>query len=295
MDKVVSLEEAAIIFGKGYAAQRNAILYFAIKHNVDYLIFLDDDEYPLAVTHTRKTAVWGGQHVLASHLQFISQADITHGHHCGYISPIPYVEFNDVMSEDDFRIFIEAISNDIMEHGGVTYADTSILINDKAVEVDEVNHAKFISGANLCINLTDPSRVYPFYNPPKARGEDTFLSTCLTDRKVLRVPCYAFHDGFSTYNHLLEGVLPIHLNFVKADNQKIINRFCKACVGWIRYKPLLLYITQPDDYDLKIAKMKEQLQMTVPKICEFFGCQDFQKLNKELEKYHKNVEKHYQG
>ncbi|MDD2568886.1 MAG: hypothetical protein PHQ49_04460 [Clostridia bacterium] len=302
-DKVVSLEEAAIIFGKGYAAQRNAILYFAIKHNVDYLIFLDDDEYPLAVTHTRKTAVWGGQHVLASHLQFISQADITHGHHCGYISPIPYVEFNDVMSEDDFRIFIEAISNDIitwdkikevMEHGGVTYADTSILINDKAVEVDEVNHAKFISGANLCINLTDPSRVYPFYNPPKARGEDTFLSTCLTDRKVLRVPCYAFHDGFSTYNHLLEGVLPIHLNFVKADNQKIINRFCKACVGWIRYKPLLLYITQPDDYDLKIAKMKEQLQMTVPKICEFFGCQDFQKLNKELEKYHKNVEKHYQ-
>ncbi|MHB1405779.1 MAG: hypothetical protein ACYCV0_09325 [Desulfitobacteriaceae bacterium] len=301
-ENVININEARMIFGRGYAAKRNAVLYNAIKNNMDYLIFLDDDEYPMAVTNTRKTAIWGGQHVLLNHLQYITQADITHGHHCGYISPIPYMEFNDTMTETDFRSFIEAISNDIinwdtlktvMKNGGVTFADTKILTSDEAIEVQETNHAKFISGANLGINLTDSRRIFPFYNPPGARGEDTFLSTCLSERKVLSVPCYTFHDGFSTYNYLLEGVLPIRLKFIKADTELITTRFYKACIGWIRYKPLLLYITQPDRYEEKIKEMREQLHETLPKICTYFGKPDFIKVSAELEKYHRNVEKHY--
>lgn len=301
-ENVINFDEAHMIFGRGYAAKRNAVLYYAIKHHMDYLIFLDDDEYPLAVTNTRSTTIWGGQYVLLNHLEHITQADITHGHHCGYISPIPYMEFNNILTEADFRSFIEVISNDIvnwdtlksvMLNGGVTYADTKILTSDKAIEVQETNHAKFISGANLCINLTDPCRIFPFYNPPGARGEDTFLSTCLSERKVLRVPCYTFHDGFSTYNHLLEGVLPIRLKFIKADSEQIITRFYKACIGWIRYKPLLLYITQPDRYEEIIQEMREQLTVTLPKICAYFGQPDFMKVLSELEKYNKNVKKHY--
>jgi hypothetical protein len=301
-ENVIDNNEGRMIFGKGYAAKRNAVLYNAIKQNMDYLVFLDDDEYPMAVTKTRSTAIWGGQEVLTNHLKYITQADITHGEHCGYISPIPYMEFNDTMTEADFHSFIEAISNDIinwdtlktvMENGGVTYADTKILTNDDAVEVQEINHAKFISGANLGINLTNLRRVFPFYNPPGARGEDTFLSTCLSERKVLRVPCYTFHDGFSTYNDLLEGVLPIRLKFIKADTKQIITRFYKACIGWIRYKPLLLYITQPDRYEEKIEEMREQLNETLPKICAYFGKSDFIKILAELEEYHRNVEKHY--
>ncbi|PKM93368.1 MAG: hypothetical protein CVU84_16245 [Firmicutes bacterium HGW-Firmicutes-1] len=299
---IISSNEATLIFGKGYAGKRNAVLYNAIKNNMDYLIFLDDDEYPLAVTNTRNTAIWGGQQVLTNHLKHIAGADITHGHHCGYISPIPSLEFNDIMTETDFRIFIEAISNDIvnwdtlktnMKNGGVTYADISILTSDEATEVQETNHAKFISGANLCINLVDSQRVFPFYNPPSARGEDTFLSTCLSDRKVLRVPCYAFHDGFSTYNHLLEGVLPIRLKPIIADNEKIITRFYKACIGWIRYKPLLLYITQPDCYEERIDEMREQLKVTLPKICAYFKQPNFMNVLTELEKYNRNVKNHY--
>ncbi|MDD3365129.1 MAG: hypothetical protein PHZ03_09130, partial [Syntrophomonas sp.] len=135
-ENVINFDEAHMIFGRGYAAKRNAVLYYAIKHHMDYLIFLDDDEYPLAVTNTHSTTIWGGQYVLLNHLEHITQADITHGHHCGYISPIPYMEFNDTLTEADFRSFIEAISNDIvnwdtlkavMQNGGVTYADTKIL------------------------------------------------------------------------------------------------------------------------------------------------------------------------
>ena len=301
-ENVINIEEAEMIFGEGYAAKRNAVLYNAIKKNMDYLIFLDDDEYPMAVTNTHDIAVWGGQEVLKSHLKYITQADITHGNHCGYISPIPYMEFNETMTEGDFRSFIEAISNDIvnwdklksvMKNGGVTYADTNILTSDVAIEVKETNHAKFISGANLCINLKDPRRIFPFYNPPGARGEDTFLSTCLSERKVLHVPCYTFHDGFSTYNNLLEGVLPIRLKFIKADTKEITTRFYNACIGWIRYKPLLLYITQRDEYEEKIKEIREQLKKTLPKICAYFDNVDFMKVLTELEEYHKKVEKHY--
>lgn len=302
-ENVMNDEEARRIFGKGYAGQRNAISYFAIKQGMDYLIFLDDDEYPMAVTKTRKTPVWGGQSVLTEHLKYIADADITNGYHCGYISPIPYIKFNETLPEEDFRLFIEAISNDVinwdtvkatMERGGVTYADTNVLTSETAVEVPETNHAKFITGANLCINLTNPSRVFPFYNPPGARGEDTFLSTLLAERKVLRIPCYAFHDGFSTYKNILEGVLPIQLKFISAEDEHVVNRFYKACVGWIRYKPLLLFITQQDEYEQKIMEMREQLNKTLPKICAFFDEPKFMTILAELDKYDRNVKKHFQ-
>jgi hypothetical protein len=277
-------------------------LYTAIKLGIDYLIFLDDDEYPMAVTRTSSTAIWSGQHVLTTHLQHIRQADITHGYHCGYISPIPYIQFNDKMGEDMFRQFIEAISNDIvrwdtirkvMDNGGVTYADTGVLVNRAVEEVPEINHSKFISGGNLCINLTDPSRVFPFYNPPGARGEDTFLATCLSERKVLRVPCYTFHDGFSTYNHLMHGVLLIRLKSIHVDNPQVVDRFYRACVGWVRYKPLLLYITQPGQYTQKIDRMRRQLALTLPYVCDYFGRSDFMGIADELERYDENVKKHY--
>lgn len=299
---VISEEEAHLIFGKGYAAKRNSLLYTAIKHNMDYLIFFDDDEYPMAVTKTNSTAIWGGQHVLTTHLKSIADADITNGHHCGYISPIPYINFNDDLSEGDFRRFIEAISNDIvnwetissvMNNGGVTYANTKILVNDDVEEVIEVNGAKFISGANLCVNLTNPKRVSPFYNPPGARGEDTFLSTCLSEKKVVRVPCYTFHDGFSTYNSLMEGVLPIKLKYIQADSDKVRDRFYHACIGWIRYKPLLIYITQREEYEEKIKEMRANLKATLPQICKFFNKKDFENVLIELDKYDKNVKKHY--
>ena len=299
---VISRKEAKLVFGTGYAGKRNAVLYGAVKNKLDYLLFLDDDEYPMAVTKTRATVVWGGQRVIADHLDHIAGADITNGHHCGYISPIPYISFNDVLAESDFKQFIEAISNDIvtwdsisalMKNGGVTYADTKILMSEESVEVPETNHAKFITGANLCLNLTQPGRIFPFYNPPGARGEDTFLSTCLHDRKVLRIPCYAFHDGFSTYSHLMDGVLPIRLKYITADDEAVVTRFYRACIGWIRYKPLFLYITQRDGYEEKIRQMRENLKVTLPHICAYFGREDFMDIAIELDRYSRNVRTHY--
>ncbi len=298
---ILDAQEAAMVFGKGYASQRNIVLYSAIENQMDYLLFLDDDEYPVALTNTLGTAIWSGQHVLKTHLQNIRHADITYGYHCGYISPIPFVEFNGALPEEGFRAFIEAISNDIISwdktrqvirNGGVTYADTGVLVGKQTVEVPELRHAKFISGSNLCINLTDCRRVFPFYNPPGARGEDTFLSTCLRERTVLRVPCYTFHDGFSIYNHLLAGVLPTALKPIRPDSEQVVKRFYRACVGWVRYKPLLMYLTDRDSYPDKIREMKENLERSLPAVCAYFGREEFRTILKELEKYHAHVEKH---
>ena len=40
--------EADLFIGKGYAKARNMILYTALRKKMDYLLFWDDDEYPLA-------------------------------------------------------------------------------------------------------------------------------------------------------------------------------------------------------------------------------------------------------
>ena len=115
----------------------------------------------------------------------------------------------------------------------------------------------------------------------------------LEDRKVYKVPCYAFHDGFSYYSQLLEGALPIHLRPITADTPQVNTRFVNACIGWVRYKPLFTYITQPDEYDQKIKDMRGALQQTVPLMSEHFHDSRFAAIPVEFEKYTKNVNRHY--
>lgn len=295
--------ELKSVFGAGYAGKRNAILYAAIENKMDYLLFLDDDEYPMAVTNNRNQCLWSGQQVFLAHLQEIENADYTNGYHCGYISPIPYIEFNDKLSEQDFKVFIEAISNDIINwdkikslinSGGVTYASTDILSKNESSEVPLIGGCKFITGGNLCINLRRPHCSLPFFNPPGARGEDTFLSTMLQDCMVRKVPCYTFHDGFSIYQYLLDGVLPIHLSAITANSPLVITRFVTACIGWIRYKPLLEYTTNPKEFNQRMELIRSALAKTLPKLSEYFQDSRFLTISVEFEKYCKNVRKHNQ-
>jgi hypothetical protein len=174
---VITRVEANLIFGEGYAMKRNIVLYFALKNKMDYLIFLDDDEYPIATIKVNESIVWKGQEVISTHINNIAHADMTHGHHCGYISPIPHMDFNSSLTEKDFKLYIESISNDIinwesvrekMDNGGVTFADLDVIDSKKVEYVKEINGMKFISGANLGFNLKNIDKIFPFYNPPGA-------------------------------------------------------------------------------------------------------------------------------
>ncbi len=304
--KLIDESEGDLLFGEGYAKKRNAALYFARKKHMDKLLFIDDDEYPLAVLKSESNnLVWMGQSVLGTHLRYGDDADITHGYHCGYISPVPKLEFNDQLTENDFRDFIDATSNDIISwenvkktvicNNGVTYADGNIINQRPTTEVEEVLGMKFISGANLCFNFRRLQSIPVFYNPPGARGEDAFMSTILTNHKVVKVPCYTFHDAYLEYKNILNGVLPIDLGGVDARSASIRRRFIKAAIGWIRYKPLITFITQPENYDSVIAAMTEKLESAVPKLCEYFDTRQFEELLIDLRKYHRNVERHHRS
>lgn len=304
--KIIDESEGDLLFGEGYAKKRNAALYFAAKNRMDRLLFVDDDEYPLAVLRDEsENLFWVGQSVLGTHLKFGDDADITHGHHCGYISPIPKFPFSDDLMEDDFRDFIDATSNDIITwesvkntiigNNGVTYADPDVVGKRTVEEVQEVMGMKFISGANLCFNLERLKTLPVFYNPPGARGEDAFMSTTLTHHKLVRVPCYTFHDAFLEYRNILHGVLPTELRGVDARVSAIRERFIRAAIGWIRYKPLLTYITQRSDYESIIEDMTRKLNSAVPKLCRYFDTCQFEQILAELDRYHRNVERHHRA
>lgn len=303
-NNIITLEESNLIFGEGYAMKRNTILYFAIKNKMDYLIFIDDDEYPIAPVKINDKIVWEGQDILSAHIQNIKNSDITYGYQCGYISPIPIIKFNSKLTEGDFKLFIKSISNDIinwesikekMVNGGITYVDPKIINNNLIEEVSEINGMKFISGSNLCFNLKNLDKLYPFYNPPGARGEDTFMSTCLSKCTVKKVPCYTFHDGFSKYKHILSGVLPNKLKAIIPNTNSIITRFLLASIGWIRYKPLLLYIIDRKNYCAKMDKIKENLTKVVPKICLYFKDKRFANILDEFDLYNFHVREHYEN
>lgn len=301
---VINHIESELIFGEGYAKKRNAVMYFARKNKMDRLIFLDDDEYPVAcLKNEYNNLVWMGQSIIGSHLKYSADADITHGHHCGYISPIPYISFNDILTEGDFRLFIEAISNEIIswdkvknniiQNKGVTYANPDVINQSIMEEVQEKNKMKFISGANLSFNLNNINNIPPFYNPPGARGEDTFMSTSLSHLKVLKIPCYTFHDGFLNYKNILNGILPTALEPVDSSSHIIVKRFSNAAIGWIRYKPLMIYITRREQYEDIIKDIQQKLELTIPKLCRYFKNSHFELILHEFTHYHNNVKRHF--
>ncbi|MDD3260540.1 MAG: hypothetical protein PHU79_01310 [Oscillospiraceae bacterium] len=295
-------EEIDQAFGTGYAVQRNIILFEALREKVDGLIFLDDDEYTLAVTESDGATLWSGQHVLEKHMKYLQFSDITYGYHCGYLTPIPAIEFDGILPENIFYQFTDALSSDVLKRqdvsrlircGGVTYADKQVLRTHQAELVPEAAGAKFISGSNLGINLTDPARVLPFYNPPGARGEDSILSTCLGSYNVKRIPVYTFHDGFSFYGSLLKGVLPLSLKKITMYDSKAANsRFYKACIGWARYKPLYTYLTQPKNFSDIMKSSLENLDQTLPYICAYFNNYGFENLRKDMQHYAEKVPEH---
>ena len=250
----LSKQEVDLFFGYGHAKGRNTIMYFALKEGMDYLMFWDDDEYPVACLKEGRKVVWKKQDNLLLHLKAMEHAAVSNGYHCGYVSPIPYIQFGEDIKEEILKTFVEAISNDIVSWNsikqkmlgdyGITYAD-----KDLANGIGEyVLENKWVSGTSLCINLKRVREIPAFYNPPNARGEDTFFSTKLGKAKTVKVPVYHFHDGFLQYSGIMQNNFPTSLGKIKMNSAKIEKRFFNACVGWARYKPLLMYVSNKEQY-----------------------------------------------
>lgn len=296
-------EEANLFLGNGHARGRNTLMYFACMNNMDYLLFWDDDEYPVACVKDKDEIDWIRQENINVHLKNIDNANVTIGYHCGYISPIPFIDFGKEIEEEEFKNFIEVISNDIISwekikniiqnNHGITYADREIASEKGMYEIKKQGAGKWVAGSTLCLNLHKLDKIPAFYNPIDARGEDTFFSTMLDDSKVLKVPVYHFHDGFLQYSQIMIDRYP--KSFEKAINTDLANgtRFFKACAGWVRYKPLLMYISDKEHFKENIEVVTEKLKAAIPAMNRLFKNFDFNVLLKELKEYSDRVELDY--
>ncbi len=119
------------------------------------------------------------------------------------------------------------------------------------------------------------------------------MSTGMIDFSLLKVPCYTFQDGSGMYKSILTGVLPTR--FLPADKNSpgIVNRFIRTATDWTRCKPLLIFITQTGSYDKIMNRIRSDLALTVPKLCNYFNTDDFKQLNSDLDYFDRNVRKHY--
>lgn len=302
----LTFKEADLFIGKGYAKARNAIMYNAIKMKMDYLLFWDDDEYPLADIRKNNEITWIKQPTIKRHLEIIEKSDITCGDRCGIVSPIPYIEYNDVLKEEDYKNFINGISNEVIswesvkktraKDGFLKYADED-LANGKVESkiISQPGEAPIIYGSNLCLNLDHIDKIPAFYCPPNARGEDSIFACATVEKetKVMSVPVYHFHDGFLKFTSLMKERFPKKPLKIVLEDNSVEQRFYKATIGWTKYKPLYFYLTDKKHYKEIIKDSKINLEKSASKMNTLFETCDFTSLIDILDEYDKNVEKHY--
>ena len=225
------------------------------------------------------------------------------GYHCGYISPIPYIELDEEIEETVFKSYIEAISNELVEwdnikrimkeDNGVTYANPNIARGKGKYEIGLEKGSKWVAGSTLCVNLKRIENIPAFYNPPGARGEDTFFSMMLDNCKVIKTPVYHFHDVFLKFTSIMSGKYPKKLRKIQPKDENVASRFYKASIGWLKYKPLLLYVKNKKNYNNEIDKIRENLNVSIPVMNKIFKEQSFEDLLKVLNEYDENVQQHY--
>ena len=61
-------KDMEFFLGHGHAKGRNTIMYYAIKYKMDYLLFWDDDEYPIAVLKENGKNLWLKQDNIVKHI-----------------------------------------------------------------------------------------------------------------------------------------------------------------------------------------------------------------------------------
>ena len=300
----IKKEEIDLILGNGYAKARNSIMYFAIKKKMDYLLFWDDDEYPVSCVEENGKIAWKLEDNILTHLNYIEDAVVTMGHRCGYMSPIPPIDFNQTITEEDFKKYIDAVSNEavswesVKKHleenkNGISFANIDIIQDRVVSEIKNVGTQNWLLASGICINLRKLKQIPPFFNPYQARGEDTFFATYLKGKKCLSIPTYHFHDSFLRYTGIPKRKYPMEILEIDLDDDNIEERFFWASVGWIKYKPLLIHITNRENYRSIIDKARKDLELSIPKMNQVFTNRDFSILIEVLDRFDKKVENDY--
>jgi hypothetical protein len=293
-----------ILFGRGYAKQRNAALIKALIDGNDVAICVDDDEFAiLPYKNITNDLVWIETDFFKAHLDAIKDgADITRGPYLGYTSPIPS-DFEKNIPEvirkklgSALEIGSEIISSESFMNlmNKIKYFKESDFTK-KAFEVPFSKTGKPILTGNAAINLNSvrSGKLPVFYTPPEARGEDAIFALQLKTSKVVEVPAFIFHDPFLIYDKLIEGDKPSSLRNIPVDDESV-KRFSSALIGWLKYAPFLLKLTS-EDQELKsrLEKMLMQIKEPTIDLAKILEDQEIAKSYDVLKKYSESVEEDY--
>ncbi|TKJ17625.1 hypothetical protein CEE44_03785 [Candidatus Woesearchaeota archaeon B3_Woes] len=267
----VTDEAFSILFEpRGYCSQKNRAILDALLKGVEHILFLDDDEYFVAPFQNGGMLDWVEQDVFGAHLQHNSDADITNGAHTGYFSPIPSdIEYS--LEEEVRRTLGEifSIGNEVIDRETFINIRKSIIYGDDVFlrnghhEIPEKKGVRTLSGGNITLNASSirSGKIPPYYNPYGARGEDAILGMQIPDLSILKIPVYTFHDPFQKYWQITQRQYPEEIEPIEVI-PGTIDRFCKACIGWIKYAPFLIQLTSQDEqeYRERIAAMEQPLK-----------------------------------
>lgn len=96
------------------------------------------------------------------------------------------------------------------------------------------------------------------------------------------------------YPGILNGALPLHLKQVEAFDAGVPERFYHACIGWFRYKPLLLYATDSAVYQSQAKELIRKLRYTMPKLEAYFHL-PFNQTIREFVRFSNRVQMDYES
>jgi len=293
--------------GNGYSKQRNSALLFAVKDKNDFAICFDDDESPCVPIKKKDGSVeWKSPDFFGPHLEALSSGtDVTRGLCLGYLSPIPS-DFEKNIPEEIRKKLGEALQwgNEIVTSHSflnlmnkIEYLDEKDLKNStRPFVVKEGKNGKNILTGNMGINLKSfrEGKIPLFYTPPKARGEDTIFALQLSNLEVKEVKSFIFHDPFCLYPGILDGEFPEFLRNIPITSETK-DRFADALIGWLKYAPILIYMTSKNkkEKDHRMKEMLSQIGFPTQQLANILECPKINSCEKVLSDYFKDVENHF--
>lgn len=295
-----------LFIGRGYSKQRNSALFLAIKDNNDIAICIDDDEAPfIPVKRNNGEIEWRNLDFFGPHIkELISGTDITRGPYMGYQSPVPSDFENDVPEEIRIKLG-EALElgSDVIKRKSffnlmnqIKYLDENEILNPiNSFIVEQGDYGKHIYAGNMGINLNSirSGKIPIFYTPPNARGEDTIFALQLQNVIVKEVNSFIFHDPFDIYPKIFEGEFPENLRSIPVT-EATKTRFINALIGWLKYAPILIYLTSENEIEQKrrINEMLNKIEEPTKELAKLFNRDELNDCLKILKKFHRNVNNH---
>lgn len=250
-----------------YWNKKNLLLLYAVKNNYDYILYYDDDEYPITcISEEWNDLKWIKTDLIGWHLKWIeSWADITFWFWSWYISPIPTNIIEKIPFELSWNIWSALeIWTDVITKDKFSKIENIFCIPKKVPDIEEVKEiewSKLISWGNLCFSVNSVLnwKVPCYYFPPDARWEDSIMSMRLSKTNVYSVPCWIFHDSFQNYLEITDWIYPNNFDF-SLNNKEHYERFYSVFVWWLSYTPFLMKLKYKSDYEKFYNKMIDEIK-----------------------------------